>query len=221
MQKMPFSPSSSDADQWHNERHEDDSDDPEIEIVLREREWARLKSRYEASGYKEGISDAREASLQEGFNDGFNIGTTSGFAIGHLKGIVSALRIIVRKQSDSIPPTMNLPSMHFPLQIELQPNANIPASVKTHFSSAEELLSELDTLHVQLSSLVFHSKEEISAWQHVLDPETHQLVLDDGSNFSSLGATGSLCVLRILAIGRALKLFPQSELKDPPTTTKK
>lgn len=187
-----------------------DDDDGSNEIRLREREWERLKSRFEASGYKEGISNAREASLQDGFNDGFFIGANSGFSIGHLKGIVRALRVIIMKQqhTDSSPTS---PLVLFPLQIATSSGDSANPAEKTEFASAEELLAELDNVHQQLSNLVFRSKAEIASWQHILDKESHQLKCGAGENtdFSSLGHSGARCVLRIIAISDALGLSQQ------------
>lgn len=55
------------------------------------------------TGYREGITQGKESSLQEGFDSGFaNVGSPIGREIGILRGIISALMASLNGASPSI-----------------------------------------------------------------------------------------------------------------------
>ncbi|KAI9104605.1 hypothetical protein DFS34DRAFT_645307 [Phlyctochytrium arcticum] len=58
---------------------------------MSERGWNRLHDTHGVSGYKDGISEAKESSLQKGFDIGYGDAAQIGFYMGRLRGIVSTM----------------------------------------------------------------------------------------------------------------------------------
>ncbi|KAJ1550585.1 hypothetical protein HK096_006109, partial [Nowakowskiella sp. JEL0078] len=69
------------ADLW------EELDDLEYDRKIAERNWNKLQDTHSVVGFKEGVSEAKELSLQKGFNQGFNEGALVGIEIGRLIGI--------------------------------------------------------------------------------------------------------------------------------------
>lgn len=75
-----------------------ESDGDDCEKRLREKEYKRLQAQYATvmlwgvvnfkTGYREGASEAKENSLQLGFNKGFKLGSESGSKFGRLVGVI-------------------------------------------------------------------------------------------------------------------------------------
>ncbi|KAG5646179.1 hypothetical protein DXG03_004232 [Asterophora parasitica] len=59
---------------------------------LREAEWTKMSEEFTNTGYREGITAGKEASVQEGFNTGFaDVGAPLGRDLGLIRGKSSAL----------------------------------------------------------------------------------------------------------------------------------
>ncbi|KAF8644672.1 hypothetical protein AX16_008332 [Volvariella volvacea WC 439] len=57
-----------------------------------EAEWSKLSNDFTNAGYREGITAGKEASVQEGFDQGFEaVGVPIGRRLGMLRGYASAL----------------------------------------------------------------------------------------------------------------------------------
>ncbi|PIA48245.1 hypothetical protein AQUCO_01400668v1 [Aquilegia coerulea] len=56
-----------------------------------EREWQRRHSQFHTIGYRDGLTAGKEASAQEGFNDGFKQSVIGGYKWGVVRGVTSAL----------------------------------------------------------------------------------------------------------------------------------
>lgn len=54
-------------------------------------DMSRLQAEHSTSGYREGVSVAKEASIQPGFDEGFSLGATIGQRAGHLLGILEGI----------------------------------------------------------------------------------------------------------------------------------
>ncbi|KAJ3299987.1 hypothetical protein HK104_005480 [Borealophlyctis nickersoniae] len=96
---------SSSSDPWA-----DDSDLPDADYdkLVAERNWNRLQDVHGMAGYRDGIAEGKEKSLQTGFDQGFAEGAEIGVAIGRLRGIVSTLIQIRMTSFASISPgTLN------------------------------------------------------------------------------------------------------------------
>lgn len=52
---------------------------------------SRLQAEHSTSGYREGVSVAKEASIQPGFDEGFSLGASIGQKAGHLVGILEGI----------------------------------------------------------------------------------------------------------------------------------
>ncbi|OAA55709.1 ABC1 domain containing protein [Cordyceps fumosorosea ARSEF 2679] len=54
-------------------------------------DMSRLQAEHSTAGYREGVSVAKEASIQPGFDEGFSLGATIGQAAGHLLGLLEGI----------------------------------------------------------------------------------------------------------------------------------
>ncbi|ATY61218.1 ABC1 domain containing [Cordyceps militaris] len=76
---------------------DDAGDDDAPNVVSRAPEsthptdMSRLQAEHSTSGYREGVSVAKEASIQPGFDEGFSLGATIGQRAGHLIGLVEGI----------------------------------------------------------------------------------------------------------------------------------
>ncbi|RUS31084.1 hypothetical protein BC938DRAFT_478495 [Jimgerdemannia flammicorona] len=70
-----------------------DSDEDPISYQrsMANREWKRLHEQHGNAGYKEGIVEGKDLTVQEGFNRGYSEGVTVGKEIGELRGTLSTL----------------------------------------------------------------------------------------------------------------------------------
>ncbi|KAL7961810.1 hypothetical protein V8C34DRAFT_241170 [Trichoderma compactum] len=57
----------------------------------------RLETEHTAAGYREGISAAKERTIQAGFDEGFSLGATIGLAAGQLLGTLEGIEEALRK----------------------------------------------------------------------------------------------------------------------------
>ncbi|KAJ2966509.1 hypothetical protein NQ176_g10120 [Zarea fungicola] len=66
-------------------------------------DMSRLQTEHTTAGYREGVSVAKEASIQSGFDEGFSLGATigqqAGRLLGLLEGISTALESLQNEQS--------------------------------------------------------------------------------------------------------------------------
>jgi hypothetical protein len=61
----------------------------------------RLESEHVNAGYREGITVAKESSIQAGFDEGFSLGATVGLRAGQLLGLVEGIADAVKGRLDS------------------------------------------------------------------------------------------------------------------------
>ncbi|KAL7840569.1 hypothetical protein AOLI_G00258920 [Acnodon oligacanthus] len=81
----------------------DDVFDEDVDdISLQNKEWRCNMEKRAKDGYRDGMDAGKEASLQIGFNLGYREGAIQMKTIGHLKGIVSALRCWCQSQPSRI-----------------------------------------------------------------------------------------------------------------------
>ncbi|RUS23250.1 hypothetical protein BC937DRAFT_89720 [Endogone sp. FLAS-F59071] len=68
----------------------DDSDDDTVSYhrSMAEREWGRLHEQHGNAGYKDGIVEGKDLTIQEGFNRGYSEGVVVGKEIGELRGML-------------------------------------------------------------------------------------------------------------------------------------
>ncbi|KAI1317938.1 hypothetical protein EDD11_007460 [Mortierella claussenii] len=69
----------------------DEDDNVSYDRAIAEREWSRLNDTFGNSGYREGIEEGKEGTLQEGFNQGWSEGVHYGHELGRLRGLISPL----------------------------------------------------------------------------------------------------------------------------------
>ncbi|KAI8816456.1 uncharacterized protein EV422DRAFT_283157 [Fimicolochytrium jonesii] len=58
---------------------------------IADRDWNRLQDHHGVAGYREGIAEGKEASLQPGFDAGYSEAARIGLLIGRLRGVTSTL----------------------------------------------------------------------------------------------------------------------------------
>ncbi|KAF8333436.1 uncharacterized protein EI90DRAFT_2994337 [Cantharellus anzutake] len=67
------------------------------------KEWDQLEESFINAGYREGITDGKEAALQEGFDQGYALhGVPIGREIGRLRGLASALLVFLKKEKSNV-----------------------------------------------------------------------------------------------------------------------
>ncbi|TPX62876.1 hypothetical protein PhCBS80983_g00143 [Powellomyces hirtus] len=76
----------SDDDVWG-----DDASIPDAQYdkQVAERNWNRLQDTHGVAGYKDGITEGKKASLQQGFDQGYGNGVDIGLQLGRLRGIAN------------------------------------------------------------------------------------------------------------------------------------
>jgi len=74
----------------------------EDELFLAEKEWRKLNTRSTTEGFREGISQASEDSLQAGFDEGYAEAFQTGLMIGKLRGSLAAKKLILGEGSNKI-----------------------------------------------------------------------------------------------------------------------
>ncbi|KAF9958530.1 hypothetical protein BGZ70_009169 [Mortierella alpina] len=67
----------------------DDDDSISYDRAIAEKEWSRLHETFGNTGYREGIEEGKEGTLQQGFNQGWSEGVNYGHELGRLRGLIS------------------------------------------------------------------------------------------------------------------------------------
>ncbi|KAL1923810.1 uncharacterized protein VTP21DRAFT_8790 [Calcarisporiella thermophila] len=62
-----------------------------FEKEMANREWSRLHQIHSDAGYREGITEGKNYTLQQGFDRGFREGLEVGRKVGRLRGIINTL----------------------------------------------------------------------------------------------------------------------------------
>ncbi|ORX38867.1 hypothetical protein BD324DRAFT_577392 [Kockovaella imperatae] len=104
-------------DDWLNDesgqsyRHQGGAADPLVDA-----EWNRLATRYSDAGYREGITDGKLATLQQGFDQGFNSSVLASRRLGQLRGRANGLLSFLLKTDI---PAQNGSSSADPARVDL------------------------------------------------------------------------------------------------------
>ncbi|KAF8957670.1 hypothetical protein BGZ46_002104 [Entomortierella lignicola] len=83
-----------------------DEDEISYDRAIAEKDWSRMNETFGNSGYREGIEEGKEGTLQEGFNQGWSEGVHYGYELGRLRGLISPL-IEYLKSTSTWPPNNN------------------------------------------------------------------------------------------------------------------
>ncbi|KHN98732.1 ABC1 domain containing protein [Metarhizium album ARSEF 1941] len=73
--------------------------EPEAPSGSHPSDMRRLEAEHTNAGYREGITAAKETSIQGGFDEGFSLGATIGLRAGQLLGMLEGIAEAVRGQS--------------------------------------------------------------------------------------------------------------------------
>ncbi|OWZ33002.1 hypothetical protein C356_05559 [Cryptococcus neoformans c45] len=87
-------------DDWLNAPQQGGSRDP-----LVEQEYTRIASKYSDAGYREGITDGKLSTLQQGFDEAFAQSVSLSRRMGALRGRAAALLAFAKASSSSSSPT--------------------------------------------------------------------------------------------------------------------
>ncbi|KAF9121579.1 hypothetical protein BGW39_010416 [Mortierella sp. 14UC] len=84
----------SSADVWADDNGIDDDvwgndDEVSYDRTIAQKEWDRLHENFGNTGYREGIEEGKEGTLQQGFNQGWSEGVQYGHELGRLRGLIS------------------------------------------------------------------------------------------------------------------------------------
>ena len=74
----------------------------EDELFFAEKEWRKLNEKSTKEGFREGIGQASEDSLQAGFDKGYAESFQTGLLFGKLRGKVAAKKFILGEDSEHI-----------------------------------------------------------------------------------------------------------------------
>ncbi|KAF9408923.1 hypothetical protein BGZ94_002146 [Podila epigama] len=87
------SDSSEGMNAWESDQDDvwGDEDNVAYDRVIAEKEWSKLHENYGNAGYREGIEEGKEGTLQQGFNQGWSEGVQYGYELGRLRGLISPL----------------------------------------------------------------------------------------------------------------------------------
>eukprot|EP00878_Enallax_costatus_P017661 GHUV01018555.1.p1 GENE.GHUV01018555.1~~GHUV01018555.1.p1 ORF type:complete len:154 (+),score=52.50 GHUV01018555.1:162-623(+) len=81
----------------------DDSDDgASAERSQLDREWEARHQHFYNTGYREGLDEGKELTLQLGFNFGFSEGAEAGFRFGVMKGALQTLASLYTGQQATV-----------------------------------------------------------------------------------------------------------------------
>ncbi|KAJ3363939.1 hypothetical protein GGF32_003037 [Allomyces javanicus] len=72
-----------------------DVNDDDWQRQVSEREWQRLQEDHKKAGYREGVIEGKDQTMQAGFNDGFAAGSAIGLRVGQLVGRLRAQLLIL------------------------------------------------------------------------------------------------------------------------------
>ncbi|KAF9153113.1 hypothetical protein BG015_004053 [Linnemannia schmuckeri] len=94
-------------DAWEDEGGDNDDvwgndDEVSYDRAIAQKEWDRLHENFGNTGYREGIEEGKEGTLQQGFNQGWSEGVQYGHELGRLRGLISPLLGYVRSSSSQL-----------------------------------------------------------------------------------------------------------------------
>ncbi|KIR68880.1 hypothetical protein I314_01309 [Cryptococcus bacillisporus CA1873] len=87
-------------DDWLNPPQQGGTQDP-----LVEQEYTRIASKYTDAGYREGITDGKLSTLQQGFDEAFTQSVPLSRRVGALRGRAAALLAFIKASSSSSSPS--------------------------------------------------------------------------------------------------------------------
>ncbi|KAF9087811.1 hypothetical protein BGX23_007853 [Mortierella sp. AD031] len=91
----------SSVDAWEDEGDDvwGNDDGVSYDRTIAQKEWDRLHENFGNAGYRDGIEEGKEGTLQQGFNQGWSEGVQYGHELGRLRGLISPLLEYIRSPS--------------------------------------------------------------------------------------------------------------------------
>ncbi|KAH9959784.1 hypothetical protein BC827DRAFT_1268552 [Russula dissimulans] len=110
-------------------------------------EWAKLSSNFQNAGYRDGITEGKEAALQEGFDAGFaQAGAPRGRELGLLRGLAGALLLHLTRAAAAATATAVHPSAAERSSASAAPAAHTAPHVRAHVRAVREIVDALATV---------------------------------------------------------------------------
>ncbi|RIA96008.1 hypothetical protein C1645_756142 [Glomus cerebriforme] len=78
-----------------------DEDTYDYDRMMSLKEWDRMNKNFGNVGYKEGIVEGKDVTIQEGFNKGYVEGVNIGMEFGRLRGLLNTLLVFYNNEDDS------------------------------------------------------------------------------------------------------------------------
>lgn len=104
--------------------------DSDIDNDQQSHDFKKLRETHNNRGYMDGITNSKDANLQEGFDAGFPTGATLGLHVGKIIGTLQGLQLIHGTKDASLREDFEL------AKVELQINKVL---TKTHFDNKLDL----------------------------------------------------------------------------------
>ncbi|KAI8815048.1 hypothetical protein BJ742DRAFT_765446 [Cladochytrium replicatum] len=88
---------------------DDEVGDSEYDRNIAERNWKRLHDIHGVAGYKDGVTAGKESMLQQGFDEGYEVGLRAAKELGRLQG---QLRLLLTMKNSESPYHAELKDVH-------------------------------------------------------------------------------------------------------------
>ncbi|KAJ3497089.1 hypothetical protein NLG97_g2161 [Lecanicillium saksenae] len=141
-------------------------------------DMSRLQAEHSTSGYREGVSVAKEASIQPGFDEGFSLGATIGQEAGHLLGILegisNALQPLSNEKSAEAEQLLNqareeLSTKHIFSPDYWAPDGNWTYQADPRGEEREVLFSDVAAAHPLIQKWTGIVDSQVQQWNIQLD----------------------------------------------------
>ncbi|CAG8504220.1 1567_t:CDS:2 [Acaulospora morrowiae] len=70
---------------------DDEDDNSNYEKVISSKEWERMNENFGNMGYREGIIEGKDVTIQKGFDRGYSEGVVIGKEVGRMRGILNTI----------------------------------------------------------------------------------------------------------------------------------
>ncbi|KAI5464207.1 hypothetical protein BGZ63DRAFT_421273 [Mariannaea sp. PMI_226] len=154
----------------------------------------RLQAEHSTAGYREGVTAAKESSLQAGFDEGFSLGASIGLKAGQLLGVIEGIGEAVRdledKDSKHVKELLKDAREELSIASIFKPDywaedGNWKYTVQSAEGEDEVVFSDVAEAHPLVRKWMTIVDEQVELWKidrSILDDETSQrldTVMDD------------------------------------------
>jgi len=144
---------------------EDFEDGNQYESKVREREWRKLQTQFVNEGFRDGIDLGKESVLQEGFNQGFKEGSTTGIKFGRMIGVISSFDLFISHHPDICSESLQTEISNLNDKLSAISEERTRAYISSDIERADRCAEEVKThLHnfIEKNLEIFVSKQDSS-----------------------------------------------------------